>query len=398
SVLARGTFAARDFPWQGSIHGYPDGRVDVRVRGATASEFCRNRLGQCILHPPQASGDKAIVEHVDGSIEESAFPAAISPAQPFTQMRALTHQLHPGLRSTIRMQGETFESEDHRNWGDASFKHYCTPIRLPFPVQVHPGQTIEQSVTLTIDGDLTASDDPVHEQDEVLISIHGDDVGGERVALPEIGIQLDGDGHRLTTREQDLLRALRLTHVRVDLGPQDTPDVLRAYLQQADAIGASVVVALNGADSDAFADFRHDPRIRRWLVFDPASKVTDPAAVDRVAKALGPQVGGGTNLYFTELNRGRPTGPHIIAFSVNPQVHACDDQSVMQNAATLGTIARNARNLYPDAWLEISPITLRPRFNPNAPPPNSITATPTCPRSWMPASVSPSPPPGPCWP
>jgi hypothetical protein len=74
----------------------------------------------------------------------------------------------------------------------------------------------------------------------------------------------------------------------------------------------------------------------------------------------------GTDLYFTELNRGRPAPMPYVAFSVNPQVHAADDESVMQNAVTQATIARNARALYPDAWLEASPITLRPRFNPNA--------------------------------
>ena len=70
---------------------------------------------------------------------EASFPLAISPDQPFSQMRALTHEVAPGLHATVRMTGETFESEDHRNWSDASFKHYCTPISLPFPVTVSPG-------------------------------------------------------------------------------------------------------------------------------------------------------------------------------------------------------------------------------------------------------------------
>ena len=64
---------------------------------------------------------------------ETAFPLAISPDQPFADMRALTHEVAPGLRATVRMTGETFESEDHRNWSDASFKHYCTPISPAVP-------------------------------------------------------------------------------------------------------------------------------------------------------------------------------------------------------------------------------------------------------------------------
>ena len=29
--------------------------------------------------------------------------------------------------------GDVFEMEDQRNWTDASFKTYCTPLRQPFP-------------------------------------------------------------------------------------------------------------------------------------------------------------------------------------------------------------------------------------------------------------------------
>ena len=32
--------------------------------------------------------------------------------------------------------GETFEMEDQRNWTDASFKTYCTPLSLPYPIKI----------------------------------------------------------------------------------------------------------------------------------------------------------------------------------------------------------------------------------------------------------------------
>jgi len=361
AVQARGTFDAGDFTWRAVLVGDRSGSIAFDLQGSTGVEFWRNRLGLCILHPPQASGDEALVEHVDGSLESTAFPDAISPHQPFLDMRALTHQVAPGLRSTLQMAGEVFESEDHRNWSDASFKHYCTPISLPFPVRVSVDQVISQSVRLTLEGADDWQAEPRRDARDVQISI-----GSSALPLPRIGIQLDADGHRLTPREQALLSDLRLDHVRVDLEAGDHPDRLQAALQDASGLKAKAVVALIGADPVEFAGFREDPRIDHWLVFDPATKVTDPGLVEQVAQVLGPRVGGGTNLYFTELNRGRPSGPGIIAFSINPQVHASDDESVMQNAMTCSAIARNARSLYPDARLEISPITLRPRFNPNA--------------------------------
>ena len=134
------------------------------------------------------------------------------------------------------------------------------------------------------------------------------------------------------------------------------------------------------ADLARLAPWADDVRIGHWIVLDPATKVTAPELVASAAAVLGQRVGGGTDLYFTELNRGRPRATDVVAFSINPQVHASDDQSVMQNAVTQSTIARNARDLYPDAWLEASPITLRPRFNPNATEPeldHSNTALPS---------------------
>ena len=40
------------------------------------------------------------------------------------------------------MEGETFETEDQRNWSDASFKTYGTPLHLPFPVEVEEGTRV----------------------------------------------------------------------------------------------------------------------------------------------------------------------------------------------------------------------------------------------------------------
>ena len=40
-------------------------------------------------------------------------------------------------------QGDVFETEDQRNWTDASFKTYCPPLRLPFPRPFEDGEEIE---------------------------------------------------------------------------------------------------------------------------------------------------------------------------------------------------------------------------------------------------------------
>lgn len=368
-----GTLNAGTFRWQARIEGRPDGTVTYEFRGQATEPFLRNRLGLCVLHPIRGlEGAPVSVEHAGGSMEASAFPAAIDPHQPFADLRAISHEPVPGLRATVRMEGDVFESEDHRNWTDASIKHYCTPISLPFPVEVRPGDEVAHRVTITVAG---SAPSPAREPLRI-------DIDPGQVPLPALGLRLDGDGHRLTAHEAALLGELCLAHVRVDLGPEDDEERLAAAILDASAIGARLVVALAGADPARYRGFRGHPAIDRWLVFDPGAKATDPTLVERAADALGPRVGGGTDLYFTELNRGRPAALDLgsgafVSFSANPQVHFRDDESVMQNAWTLGEVARQARALYPGAFLELSPLTLRPRWNPNATAPElDVSGTP----------------------
>ena len=372
-ISARGTFDAQPFTWQGELQGGADGLITYRVRGEASAPFLRNRLGLCVLHPiRETAGQPAVLEHIDGTIVPTSFPDEIDPGMPFMQMRALSHEVAPGVRATVRMTGDTFESEDHRNWSDASYKHYCTPISLPFPVVVEPGDVIEQEITVTLSG--SNSRDTASTSPDEPMTITMSDRG---VPMPGLGIQLDTDGHVLSPDEITRLRALHLDHVRVTVTPRHSPADLERMLGQTHAIGAPAVVVLDGADPGAFMSFHGDSRIREWLAFDAQVKVADPRRVRFAEQVLGAVVGGGTNLYFTELNRARPAASDLMAFSVNPQVHAADDQSVMQNAMTQGVIARNARDLYPDSRLMISPITLRPRFNPNATMPElDVSSTP----------------------
>src|SRR5205807_8032589 len=111
------------------------------------------RTGFVVLHPiAGVAGEPVEVLHVDGSTEQARFPALIKPYQPFMDIRALTHQVAPGLRVTCRMEGDTFEMEDQRNWTDASYKTYVRPLALPWPYTLSAGTRLEQSVSLAIEG------------------------------------------------------------------------------------------------------------------------------------------------------------------------------------------------------------------------------------------------------
>ena len=110
-------------------------------------------------------------------------------------------------------------------------------------------------------------------------------------------------------------------------------------------------------------------------------KVTPKEFITSARKVLGTDVSisGGTDLYFTEINRSNPVVPGIdqINFSLNPQVHSFDDRTIIQNLATQEVIALNAARIAGGLKVSIGPISLRPRFNPNArEPENDSSNTP----------------------
>ena len=377
TYTARGTFDAEPFTMNVIISGEPDGTITYSMSGGASAPFIRNRLGLCVLHPIDGiAGQPCIVEDVSGAIEESLFPLAITPNQPFLNMCSISHEVVPGVKATVRLTGETFESEDHRNWSDASFKTYCTPISLPFPVTVQAGDVIEQSLTLHLSG--PAIYQASHAPRPATITVG---LPSSRQPLPRIGFQIDTDSHALTHGEVEHLRPLHPAHIRIDIDAA-SPDALGRLeegLRQAKAMGTRLVPAVFATDPAQLDLFRrradeHAADIDHWLIFDPTTKVTPANLITAARDYLGPHViiGAGTNLYFTELNRGRPDPDvaDILTFSINPQVHASDDETIVQNLQTLQVIATNARAICGSARISVGPVTLRPRFNPNATAPD----------------------------
>jgi D-apionolactonase len=118
----------------------------------------------------------------------------------------------------------------------------------------------------------------------------------------------------------------------------------------------------------------------RWLVFHVAEKSTGENWI-RLARArlstYDPKAAivSGTNAYFAELNRGRPPvqgsrgGPPLldmVCYSINPQVHAFDNASLVENLEAQASTVESARQFVGELPLAITPVTLRPRFNPDA--------------------------------
>ncbi len=374
---AQNTDANVDLAWQGAITGDAAGTITYRMRAVAQRGFWRNRIGICVLHPIAECADQPCrVTHVDGSVEESAFPEDIAPHQPFTDIRAIAHRVIPGVWAEIRFEGEVFETEDQRNWTDASFKTYSTPLSLPYPVWVEPGTIIEQSATLTLSERLPAQ--PAQsDQDEVLIVI-----GQEAPRpLPRLGLATSAGGPGLAPPAGERLRRLRLAHLRADLA-LDRPG-WQADLQRvaADArlLGVPVEIALTlsadaPAELDRLAALRGTlPEVWAWLVFGRGHRATPPDLVQTARpklQGLAPAalIGGGSDVYFAQLNRARPPAGlfDVLSYPITPQVHAEDNDTLVESLAGQAETVRTARRFAGGAAIAVSPVTLKPRTNPIA--------------------------------
>jgi D-apionolactonase len=366
-----------DFVWQGRIEGREEGAIDFSMEGNARSSFLRNRIGFCVLHPAECAGHPCLITHSDGSEECSRFPEEISPYQPFSDVRSIGFEPEPGLWLKVQFNGDVFETEDQRNWTDSSFKTYCTPLELPRPVEMCTGDAVRQAVTVSLEGRRTMAP-------QILAEPAALRRGGVALArLPQIGLCTASHGRLLSEREASLLSLLRLDHLRVDVRldePGESTMALQRAAHDAAAIHAKLEIAMR-CPAEAtpqqldplLAELSGIPAsVVRWLFFRGDGGAITGKSFDDLRRRLlaatpHAEFGTGTDLYFAELNRERPVvrDADVICYSLNPQVHAFDDWSLMETLDGQSATARNARCLYPHQRLAVSPVTLKPRFNPD---------------------------------
>jgi hypothetical protein len=364
-----------DYFWRGTVTGDKDGRVQYVFDGEARSDFQRNRVGICILHPiVECAGKPVSIEHSDRSAEKGVFPRDILPHQPFFDIKGISYEAaSTGITAKLEMDGDIFEMEDQRNWSDASFKTYCTPQARPKPHPVNRGDLVRQSVTLTLSGKVRPIL-PVNLGRPPQLSISTTPV----VTLPPLGLCVASHRRPLASREIERLKALRLSHLRVDLPLTDAayPAQLEQAVAEARAIGVGLHIALGlGAnpEQEIAALLPHlerlKPPVLLWIILHDSENPASESTVQRVRPALqkfAPNVlfATGTRDFFTEINRDRPpaNSSSSICYSNNPQVHAFDNTTLIENLAGQVYNVETARTFTPRPVV-VSPITLRIRNN-----------------------------------
>ncbi|MFC4597231.1 hypothetical protein [Cohnella hongkongensis] len=374
-----------DFEWTGLIRMAPD-RIRFDFEGRARMAFLKNRIGFCVLHPMDFAGLPLEVQ-TEGGVERGVFPERIAPHQPFKAIRAMAYEPVPGCRVRLTFSGDLFEMEDQRNWTDASYKTYCTPLSLPYPVLVRAGERIAQSISIDIERSGTDENDGGRRtvgggrpRDAVRIVVRPE----ASWALPGIGVAMEAS--EFDSQAAEWLARLRPSHLRgtVDLSRDDWPRRLEAAMEAADRIGCGLELeALLDEDGRRAGELAARLAASRggtgtrerglWLIpYAAGSMVTDAAAIRSVRRALrfsgtALPVGGGTRAYYAEFNRAQlPLAEmEFASYTMNPQVHAFDDRSLMETLAAQRETARDAA-IKTGKPLSIGPITFKPRLNPNA--------------------------------
>ncbi|AYB34310.1 hypothetical protein [Chryseolinea soli] len=370
------------FRWHAVLEGRRDGSITFEISGEALADQLKNRAGFCVLHPPDTTlGQPAEALHTNGDTTRSAFPVNVDPVNPFKDMKGLRWQTL-GDWYTLAFEGDVFETEDQRNWTDASFKTFCTPSNLPFPVSLKKGDRVHQKITFMP----PALPPMVADEGRIRILVNKD-----RVTVPEIGVGA-ASNVQVSPAIGRVIREMGLSHFRIDVRPlgHDWVTGFSEACVAASELQLAPEVALHlSADYklelDAFTQLCLQNRLslKRVLLLGDSDAVTPQAIIDQASslKTHFPKThfGAGTNYNFQQLNQRHidATAVDFVSFAAHPQEHAIDDLSLIENLGAQEDVIFSAQALYPDHAVHISPITLKKRFNPYASDPKNITMSET---------------------
>ncbi|NKX49673.1 hypothetical protein HER39_03580 [Arthrobacter deserti] len=336
--------------------------LEVSFEGRAVADFRSNRIGLVVLPPPADAGRPVRVVHPGGGATPARFPVEISPHQPFLDIAALEWS-DAGTSFRLAFTGDVFETEDQRNWTDASFKTYSTPLSRPFPVPVAEGSVVRQSLRLEAAGGAGPAPGTAEASAAATFTL-----GDPEARVPPLAVAAGGPPGALPP-----LTGLEAIVVELEGPGEGWPARLAPAAAEAARHGAGLDVRVAAAEPGrlvaALGDFLG--RIRRLAVFDPASHVTEPGAWQELRPLLAAAGfrGGllaGTRAHFTELNRSSariPADADALVFSLTPQMHSTEVRHIIESVPMQRLVAQNALRLGAGRPVHVGPVTLRPRFN-----------------------------------
>ncbi len=378
---------SQQLSYDARIEGTKDGNLEFTGAALPKTDFLTARTGFVVLHPLKGvAGFPVDIEHVDGRKVRSKFPDLVNPIQPVLDIRSLTHEVLPGMKATVLMEGDTFEMEDHRNWTDASVKTYVRPLVRPWPYTLKSGEEVKQSIKVTLSGSV-----PGGGKTEAGKGIEIKLGAVTRDSLPPVGLGVPAEEIEHAIAQLGLLKlaAPRFLICHIDPRRKHGLKELYGYRVLSEETGTEVALEAVVESVDEFrkeltqlADMVRQSGIKLSSIAvvpvgdlksvlpggprPPAPKLEDLYAAAREAFP-GIRLGGGMFSFFTELNRKHPPAK-LLDFVVNttcPIVHAADDRSVMETLEALPYQVTTARSFIGKTVYRIGPSGIGCRDNPH---------------------------------
>lgn len=365
------------FSWNVIIKGESDNSIILEINGKALKEFSKNRAGFCILHPIEECASKEVkITEINEQITFHEFPKFISPTSPFPILKGINWKITDGIIADLKLEGDEFETEDHRNWTDSSFKTFCTPLANPFPVMLKKGELVSQKITLNVNFNLPKFKEAFDNQ---IVNI---ELLNKTVPLPHLGTLQSFEKKGFTPYEIEQLRHLNLEHYRVeiDLESSDWPNDILKGNHEAKSINTKLLLALTfGEDSlsdlNDFLDFAKKETLvlHSIIIFQKGSYCTPTSLIESLVPKLKSvfseiKIGAGVQSNYAELGRNIFDSLFIdfIVYGIQPQEHAFDDATLIENIESQAETLSSAMALYPQKEIFVSPLSLKKRINPYA--------------------------------
>jgi D-apionolactonase len=339
--------------------------LHVAFDGVATEDFRSNRIGLVVLHRPDDAGRDMTITSPDHTETHGAFPTDISPHQPFVDIAAMSWE-RDGTAFRLDFSGDVFETEDQRNWTDASFKTYSTPLSRPFPVSIHAGHQIHQSVRLSAAPSTPVTTTSVRPSAPEVLTV-GKDVRGR---VPALGTSASTSVIKLPS-----LPGLEALIVEVSgRDPAAAAELLAHASRQAVELGSPLdvrIIAATAADILPVMGLLPLANVISIGTFSSQGHVTEPELWEQLlteASRLGfaGTLLSGARSHFTELNRRRDSirpEADAITYSITPQMHAVEVPHIVESIAMQRQTVLHALRLGSGKPLHIGPVTLKARFN-----------------------------------
>ncbi|WP_380160831.1 hypothetical protein [Kineococcus sp. R86509] len=314
------------------------------------------------------AGTPLRVRHPDGAWTASEFPVAIAPHQPARDVAELRWS-RPGVDVAVEFRGDVFELEDQRNWSDASFKTYSTPLSEPFPVRLEPGAVVRQQVVVRCAPNALPAPVPARPTRVDLV------VTDE--PLPQWGTTSDVEGFA--------------GPLLVDLVTADPewPGVLERARRCGRPLDVRIVTD-DPAEVGAVVNATHGVEVLRFGVHSRTTHVSTPelwAALRAACAGLTADLVAGARSHFTELNRTVEVVPADagVVFASTPQMHDTGRNQVLEALTVQELTARQAvaillvaRRVSRPGWSRAPPPSPFPGSRASASATSTVSRPPAC--------------------